>query len=94
MDIDDIFPPEDQWKREADFRHHIEQKNQMDDLLCGAIDPIKVGDRVMYREDTSLGAGTIIHIALSRYPYRVRWDDDSYVDIVDWYYGDQLIKAT
>lgn len=87
MDLEDIFPPEDQWRREAEMRYCMQEQNIFDDMLAEIVEPIKVGDRVKCI-DTD-GAGTIIHIALTSSPFRVKWDDGDYTD---WFRGNQLEK--
>lgn len=49
---------------------------------------MKIGDRVMYWQDGSIG--TIVDIVLSSNPFCVEWDDGE----MDSYNGDQLVSVS
>lgn len=69
-------------------RKRVAEATAFDDMMLTVETPVVVGSRVKYRETGE--QGVIIAISLRESPFRVKWDDDSHIDTVDWYRGDQL----
>ena len=84
------FPPNDEDR--AAFRRHMQETAEWDNMVASLF-PVNVGMRVEYKDNPG-DTGTIIGIELREFPFRVRWDDETAADSVDWYRGDQLRPIT
>jgi hypothetical protein len=72
-----------------DFQTKIREGIEFDDTVAELVPVPSIGSRVRYREGVE-DFGTIIQIRLHDAAFRVKWDSNTTVDVVDWFTGCQL----